>query len=969
MPTLSASERIEAIAEHCRARQQWLHEDAIIATCQYLSGEDVLAEVAQQWQQVNSHVLPYTAEHMVILSENADELDDLDLRVLTVCVTIHALGAFFQKIAWQQRVFQARDYALQQGVTEEELALALLDSFERFTVNPATPIPLSVLLLSYLPRHFPAVLAARKQSTHGYGNIFLVGLLLAEPTPERIEMAWQVAQLAQNYEIGRCAANLLKADPARFTEWARQVAGPSSTGTYQDRLVALQALLEHDLAGNIDLAVEAARTRIVHSWDAETLPCTGLEVVYRFDPVKYLPLVEEAAVQPHPAIGNKAVELLKKADPVAARPILQRCIASGHPNPALSALDALLEHDWPERQSYLFSLLPHRSKQVRDALQEVLVKEGAALVEPLGAQLAHPNADARLAVAQTLGRIGNKRALALLKERRDSEKSQKVKQAIIDAAGVGETLPANTKAAASPIALITAEAEATLRQITKSALPWFDVAQAPAVRWTTGEPVPQSVLAFVLQRQSRAKGVALDERVGQTLALIDRATTGYLAWAIWNGWTGLGARSEQAWLLPLICSLADERLIYPLRQHIESWSKGARGALAAKAAGAMALIESDLALAELSNIAERARHVQVKAAARKALEDTAARLNISQEELSDRIVPALGFNEKSERVFDYGPRQFTARLRFDQSMQITDNAGKSVSALPKPGARDEAEKAAAAFAAWKLLKTQLQQAVKLQTQRLEYALVSQRAWGVARWQSLFPKHPLLRAFAITLVWGMVGPDGAGYQSIFRPLDDGSVTDYEDNLVTLPSERQVRMVHPVELDEKTRNAWEQHLVDYEITPPFPQLHRPVLRVGPEEREVIWWEKYKGYVMNGGALKGRFMKAGWERGSVQDGGVYHTIWKAYPAVGIQAILETAGMGVGDEQEWNTAILRLAFARADTIRRGSYIYDELKEKDSRALTLGEVPPVIFSEATSDVAMFAAAGEYHEDWEKKVW
>ncbi len=86
-------------------------------------------------------------------------------------------------------------------------------------------------------------------------------------------------------------------------------------------------------------------------------------------------------------------------------------------------------------------------------------------------------------------------------------------------------------------------------------------------------------------------------------------------------------------------------------------------------------------------------------------------------------------------------------------------------------------------------------------------------------------------------------------------------------------------------------------------------------------------------------------------------------------MQAILETAGLAVGYEQEFTTAVLRLAFARTDTIKRGSYVYDDLKEQDRRALKLGEVPPVIFSEVASDVAMFAAAGEYHEDWEKKVW
>jgi hypothetical protein len=186
---------------------------------------------------------------------------------------------------------------------------------------------------------------------------------------------------------------------------------------------------------------------------------------------------------------------------------------------------------------------------------------------------------------------------------------------------------------------------------------------------------------------------------------------------------------------------------------------------------------------------------------------------------------------------------------------------------------------------------------------------------------------------------------------------------------LPTEGTIRMVHPVELDEATISAWLQHLADYEITPPFPQLNRPIVRVSPAESEALWWEKYQGYVMNGGALKGRYLKAGWERGSVQDGGVYSTLWKEFPAAGVQAVLETAGMSIGYEQAYNTAIERLAFARTDTIKRGSYVYDDLKELDERIIKLGDVPPIIFSEIAADLQTFAAAGEYTEDWKRKVW
>ncbi|HEY7357838.1 MAG TPA: DUF4132 domain-containing protein [Ktedonobacterales bacterium] len=968
---MQATERIEGIAQQCRAGYYKYPESLITAICQYLTGADTLSDVQQEWRKAK--VPSYGLGAFIIISDpKAACLDEIDLRVLDICTVTGCITAFFQHIAVAGPVEQARDYLLAKGMTTQEILSAIVECGSLVSLH-ITPDALGRLLLSYIPEHFDELRAPLSQTNSFYARKFVFWKLITKHKEGSIDLAWQIAQIARHGEADEYAAALLKADPARFTEWARQVARNSIQNSQLHQYPTLAALLELDPAQYIDLALDAARAPAGpyarYRWSRAILQRLGLDAAYRFDPVKYLPLVEEAAVAPNTDLAKHAVELLKQVDFEQARPILQRCIAEGDTEAALQALEALLEHPWPERQAYMLSLLPHRSKQIRDALIKWLAQEGESVIEPLAPYLAHSNADARLAAIQALQHIGSEQVRSLLAARLDVEKSLKVKQAILDVVGVAALADATRTDDASPIEALTAEAEAALKRVAKPALLWFDPAHIPTLCWKDGRPLPPAVLNYLLYRQSRIKDNTLDARVAEALTLIDRSGLSDLARMQFNGWMGQGAKSEHAWCLPLVCVCADERLIHPLRQSIDGWVKAARGALAAKAVGAMALIESDLALAEINDLAEHVKHSQVKAAAQKALTDAAAHRNITLEELSDLIVPALGFDEHGERVFDYGSRQFTAHLRLDQTLQLTDSAGKRITMLPRPGARDDESKARAAQAAWSLLKRQTPLVIKMQTQRLENALTNQRAWRIDRWQALFLKHPVLRSFAIVLVWGVVTPGQTTFQALFRPLEDGSLTDTEDNAVTLPAQGRIRMVHPVELDEEIRGAWLQHLADYEVAPSFPQLNRPIVPVSPDECAALWWEKYKGYLMNGAALKGRYMKAGWERGSVQDGGAYYTIWKAFPAAGIQAVLETAGMSVGYEKEFSTAIKRLAFARVDTIKRGSYIYDDLKEQDERLIKLGDVPPIIFSEIAADVQTFAATGEYTEDWEKKVW
>jgi HEAT repeat protein len=822
---MEATERSEAIAKRCREHYHPYPETLINAICQYVTGQGTLTQLQQQWKAVgniaNHH---YYCDRFIVLSGSENErLDEIDLRILDACIAVSAVGRFLQIIAEQDSIEQAYTYLLSQGVDKRHILKELIEAGNY--VNKSEQVTaLGKLLLSLMPEHSDEMLNILAEGPWVHMSLPFITLLLTTQPGGYLDLAWQIAQAAQQaritYQLGDYAALLARHDYTRFHEWARQIAGPASPE--RARITALQALLEYDEAANIDLAVEAFRTPPSYQWDRVELQRLGLEAAYRFDPVQYLPLVEEATVSSNLYLGKHAVDLLKEVDFERARPILQRCVASGAIEVALKALDALLAHEWPERQQYMLSLLSHRSKALRGPLIEWLVKEGERVIEPIAPSLAHPNADARLATVYALRRIGGEQARALLLARLDVEKSLKVKQAILDVVGVATAIASAEAAPASPTEALSSEAEAVFKRVKKPTLPWFDAAQMPELRWKAGEPVPQAVVSYLLYLQSRVKFMEPAERVQQALPLIDRSSSGDLALALFNGWLRQDAPSKQSWLLPLVCSLADERLIPPLRRHIEGWTARSRGIMAERAVAAMAYIESNLALEEINDLGEHG----FRWAANNALTAAAERRGITLDGLYDQIVPTLGFDEQGQRVFDYGPRQFILRLHFDQTIQITDNAGKRFMRLPKPGKRDDERKAQAALAAWNMLKKRLPQVVKTQAERLEDALKTRRAWDIARWQALFIKHPLLRSFAVTLVWGVVAAESSGYHYIFRPLEDGSLTDVEDNAVELPAEGQIRMVDPAELDEKFRSVWLQHLTDYEVMQPFSQLNRLV-----------------------------------------------------------------------------------------------------------------------------------------------
>lgn len=116
------------------------------------------------------------------------------------------------------------------------------------------------------------------------------------------------------------------------------------------------------------------------------------------------------------------------------------------------------------------------------------------------------------------------------------------------------------------------------------------------------------------------------------------------------------------------------------------------------------------ALLLVDGIARKFKFKQVKAAAGEALGFAAAELGITREELSDRIVPDLGFDKNMERVFDYGERIFKVMLTPALDIEVYDESGKKLKNLPAPGKKDDADKAAAAYADFKEMKKQMKAA-------------------------------------------------------------------------------------------------------------------------------------------------------------------------------------------------------------------------------------------------------------------
>lgn len=432
---------------------------------------------------------------------------------------------------------------------------------------------------------------------------------------------------------------------------------------------------------------------------------------------------------------------------------------------------------------------------------------------------------------------------------------------------------------------------------------------------------------------------------------------------LFDKWLEAGAEAKKKWVLYAASIHGGSEIVERLKHQINEWPQHARGAMAAEAVKALALNSEPAALLTVDSIARKFKFKQVKAAAAAALDFAAAQLGMTREELADKIVPDLGFNERMERIFDYGTRKFKVYLTQNLELEIFDENDKKLKNLPAPGKKDDPEQAVKENQAFKDMKKQMKTTVANQKLRLEQALSVERKWSKEGWNNLFVKNPVMHQFAISLIWG-VYEKGKLVQT-FRYMEDGTFNTEDEEEYTMPETCQIGLVHPIELSEESRKTWEEQLEDYEVAQSVEQLKRTVYPLEPGEEKLRQLERFGGCILNGLSLSGKLQSQGWYRGSVQDAGGYYTFYREDQELGLGVELHFSGLFVGDENEEIT-VYDARFYEAGKIKRGSYMYDEVKPE--KAIPLKDVPARYFSEIVLQLARATASSqERNENWREK--
>ena len=194
--------------------------------------------------------------------------------------------------------------------------------------------------------------------------------------------------------------------------------------------------------------------------------------------------------------------------------------------------------------------------------------------------------------------------------------------------------------------------------------------------------------------------------------------------------------------------------------------------------------------------------------------------NIPLEVFADKIIPDFDFDKNGIRIVETeeGKKRFKIILKDDFSFSIFDeDKNKEFKTFPKDfpaSVKKELSK----------LKSEINRAIKMQTERLQFSFMDGRKWSLKDWRELFFENFLMKNFAIKLIWGVYDKKNKLLKT-FRYMEDGTFNNEDDEEIKIEETKEkilIGLLSPIETDKKIIEKWKKQLEDYEIIQPFNQL---------------------------------------------------------------------------------------------------------------------------------------------------
>lgn len=536
----------------------------------------------------------------------------------------------------------------------------------------------------------------------------------------------------------------------------------------------------------------------------------------------------------------------------------------------IDGLELIMELDGFNNRSVLIEIGTATSnKRIQHAIAGHFLALGDAVTEELKELLNTPNVANRYLAAYVLSRFEDAGIRQHLLGFVDQEKNDDTRDTLIETLK-DELYPESFGFDDLQQLIDKADKRKKLNAVKEKGI---ELAELPALYWQDGNALTTRELTFLFYRNARSKGLNSDAEARLLTRFADKEKTAKFSRYILKAFLDQGAQAKQKHLMMLAALLGNDSTVPLFETLFKRMIDEKRVKVAEMVIHNTMIIGTNKALRFVEFISRKYANKKpaLAEAARNALEAAARELNLSADELADRIIPNFDF-EDLQRIVEVDGVEYRAMIDLDFSLVFYDENNKKRKSLPKNASKELKEEMSA-------IAKDLKAVVRMQSGRMEQFLQIGKQWPTGYWMDLFMNHPIMFVYAAQLLW--IGEKADGTREVFRVLEDALMVDIESEEVDIDAYTSIGLYHPILVDETTGAAWKNHLYTAEITTLVEQVNRPCYLIDASAIQAGKYDMPSKAVPKGAEfVKSYLEKRGWSKETI-DGGMLQ-FYKRFPAL---------------------------------------------------------------------------------------
>ncbi|GIH09323.1 hypothetical protein Rhe02_73900 [Rhizocola hellebori] len=303
-------------------------------------------------------------------------------------------------------------------------------------------------------------------------------------------------------------------------------------------------------------------------------------------------------------------------------------------------------------------------------------------------------------------------------------------------------------------------------------------------------------------------------------------------------------------------------------------------------------------------------------------------------EAMELVVNDHGLDPEGSLRTTIGAYQAEVTVSADRARLTFERDGKPLKSAPAAIKDDTA--------ALRALVKEIDKTLAQERQRVESVLSEERQWSYQDWVTRYLEHPITARLGRELLWVSLSDNTTGLP--VRHGDGWALAPLEGPPVVV---ERVRLWHPALAHMDEVRAWRDHVVDHELRQPIKQIFREIYLLTPaEEQTRVYSNRFAGHILRYRQANALMRVRGWQSGylGTWDGGFNGEARKEFGGGQWRASFYHDLVENADQSDYEAR-----YCSTDQVR--------FERRDGAVWapsTVGNVPPLIFTEAMRDVDLF---------------